>query len=70
MLDFISAFISAFGFSRDQLLLFIIIPLLLIPPFCYKILLRIYLFLNHHINRKGTYQHSLKMEEDDPFRRW
>lgn len=70
MLDFLSSFISAFGFSRDLLLLFIIIPLLLIPPFCYKILLRIFLFLNHHVIKKGVYKHSLKMEEDDPFRRW
>jgi glycosyltransferase involved in cell wall biosynthesis len=65
MLDFITAFVMAFGYSRDQFLLLLIVPLVLIPSFFYKILIKIYLSLNKDLDKK-----SVMMDEVDPFRRW
>jgi hypothetical protein len=65
MLDFITAFIMAFGYSRDQFLLLLIIPLVLIPSFFYKILFKLYLSI-----KEDRDESTVMMDEVDPFRRW
>ena len=70
MLDFLSSFIAAFGFSKDQLLLILIIPLTIIPAPCYRFISRINRFFKNHNNKKELENIEDDDPFSDPFRRW
>jgi glycosyltransferase involved in cell wall biosynthesis len=67
LIEFISAFVYAFGWSWDSFLLIIIIPVVIIPSFIYKILVRSYRYFKYDILKREVPK-SIKDQDSDKFR--
>lgn len=47
-----SSTILVFGFSKNLLILLLLLPIILLPKFCYKYIINLYLFLKYSIHNK------------------
>lgn len=69
MIEFLAAFINSFGFSKDELLLILFVPMILIPSYFYRRLESVYKFIQFKILKKGKVNGSEK-KEVDPLRKY
>lgn len=69
MFDLVYSFILAFGFSREQFLLIIIIPLIIIPSFVYKLSINSFRYIKYNVFKKKPPQQPSMKKEVGPFRK-
>lgn len=69
MIEFLVAFINSFGFSKEELLLILIVPMIIIPSCFYKILRDFYRFIKFKILKKEEIE-GYKNREIDPLRKY
>ena len=74
ILSLIFAIMSTFGFSKDILLILLILPVSVMPRFLFKLFLKFYIYLNYDIKGKNmpsewNYLFSDK-KSIDPFRKF
>ena len=65
LIRFISAFIIVVGWSWDLFLLFIIIPLVIIPSFIHKLLLKSFWYYNDDILKKERSKEVINQQRDE-----
>jgi glycosyltransferase involved in cell wall biosynthesis len=68
MIEFLASFINSFRFSKDELFLILIVPLIIMPACFYKPLWVFYRFIQFKILKKGEFNRGSEKKEIDPFR--
>ena len=69
MIEFLAAFFNSFGFSKEELLLILIVPMIVIPSCFYKTLRGFYRFIKFKILKKEEIN-GYKNIEMDPLRKY
>lgn len=70
MIEFLAAFINSFGFSKEELFLILIAPMIVIPSIFYKTLKGVYKVIQFKILKKGKIDDISKKKEIDPLRKY